>query len=115
MLLTLHHGQKRPLFSDDAPKMRSVMELVENRHEYLKFPQGVYLTKARGGSDDKKRIEEIRTSETNFFASHPYFSQCINSLKKAGHENLLNKVEELALATMKTSLPKVDSSSTFFF
>ena len=90
--------------------MTSLVELVEGRHESLKFPQGVFITKARSGIDEKKSIEEIRKMETNFFSKHPHFQRCMASLKKAGHENLLNRVEELALKTMRASLPKVCSN-----
>ena len=87
--------------------MKSLVQLVEGKHEHLKFPRGVFITKARSGSDDKKSIEEIRMMEADFFGNHPFLRHCMVNLRSAGHEHLLNRMEELALKTMKSSLPKV--------
>ena len=83
------------------------MELVEGKHPSLNFPKGVFMTKARSGADDEISIEAIRKMEKNFFESHPFFNHCLENLKHAGYENLMNCVEQLSLNSMKSSLPKV--------
>ena len=93
--------------SDDEPKMKSLVDLVEGRHTNLNFPKGVFITKARGGSEDERSLEEIREIETKFFERHPYFKSCYSQLKQAGYENLMDRMEQLSLNSMRASLPKV--------
>ena len=65
------------------------------------------MTKARGGSEDNKNIEEIREIETKFFERHPFFKSCFSKMKQAGYENLMDRMEQLSLNSMRATLPKV--------